>query len=134
MFEKVLVAIDGSKYSESALEAAADAARQGRGEVRVVHVREVTSPVPPIETPDDAVAILDTGGADLKDHGVEVSGVLRQAKPGHVATEILAEAHEWGAGVVVIASRELSSLAGIVFGSTTHKVLHLSDLPVQVVH
>ncbi len=134
MFEKVLVAVDGSKRSLSALEAAAAAARQGEGEVRVVHVREVTSPIPSLERPDDAVACLSAAVAELEGAGVVVSAALREAKPGHVASEILSEAHEWGAGVVVVANRGLSDLTGPVFGSTSHKVLQLSDLPVLVVH
>lgn len=41
MFEKVLVAIDGSPHSERALSAAQQLASLWGGEVRVVHVREV---------------------------------------------------------------------------------------------
>jgi nucleotide-binding universal stress UspA family protein len=34
---------------------------------------------------------------------------------------------------MVLASRGLSDLAGLVIGSTTHKVLHLGHFPVLVV-
>ena len=61
------------------------------------------------------------------------TGNLRTALTGHVATEILDEANEWGASVIVLASRGLTDLAGLVIGSTTHKVLHLGHIPVLVV-
>jgi nucleotide-binding universal stress UspA family protein len=50
-----------------------------------------------------------------------------------VASQILEEGDEWGASVMVLASRGLSDLAGLVIGSTTHKVLHLGHFPVLVV-
>jgi nucleotide-binding universal stress UspA family protein len=42
-----------------------------------------------------------------------------------------ARAHD--AGVIVMGSRGRSDLAGLVLGSTAHKVIHLSDRPVLVV-
>jgi len=45
----------------------------------------------------------------------------------------LDEATESQASLIVIGSRGLSDLIGMVVGSTTHKVLHLGTLPVLVV-
>lgn len=133
MFEKVLVAIDSSPYAEAALGAAEKIAVETKGSVRVVHVREVVSPIPAIESRDEAATFLAESVAKLDERGIDVSGSVRDAKVGHVASEIIAEAHEWGAEVIVVASRGLTDLSGLVLGSTTHKVLHLADLPVLVI-
>jgi len=56
---------------------------------------------------------------------------------GHVAREILDEAEDEAedahASTIVMGTRGLSDLGGIVIGSTTHKVLHLGKIPVLVV-
>ena len=137
MFEKVLVAIDGSPQAEHALSAAQQLASVSGGEVRVVHVREVAfvgrAGAIPTEERAEAEKLVDSAVAELTKAGLKVTGALRGGRTGHVAAELLEEANEWGASVMVLASRGLSDLAGLVIGSTTHKVLHLGQLPVLVV-
>jgi nucleotide-binding universal stress UspA family protein len=43
------------------------------------------------------------------------------------------EARDFGAAVIVMGSRGHGGLAGLVLGSTAHKVIHLADRPVLVV-
>jgi nucleotide-binding universal stress UspA family protein len=52
---------------------------------------------------------------------------------GHAAGEIVADTIELGCGVIVMGSRGRSDLAGLVLGSTAHKVIHLADRPVLIV-
>jgi nucleotide-binding universal stress UspA family protein len=52
---------------------------------------------------------------------------------GRAARVILELASAEGADVIVLGSRGLSDLAGLVLGSVTHKVLHLAHCPVLVV-
>lgn len=137
MFEKVLVAVDGSSHAEKALKAGGELARLGDGEVRVLHVREVYMfPRGGDSSEEDrqqAADLVEGAVERLRVKGVKASGATRAAINGRVAREILDEAREWGATTLVMASRGLTDLSGIVLGSTTHKVLHLTDLPVLVV-
>jgi nucleotide-binding universal stress UspA family protein len=140
MFEKVLVAIDGSPHGAHALSAAQQLAALSGAEVRVVHVREVAlvggargGGVIPTEARAESEQLVDDAVAELTKSGLAATGALRGGFSGHVASELLEEANEWGASVMVLASRGLSDLAGLVIGSTTHKVLHLGHLPVLVV-
>jgi nucleotide-binding universal stress UspA family protein len=52
---------------------------------------------------------------------------------GYAAREIMNLARERDAGVIVLGSRGRGDLAGLLVGSTAHKVIQLSDRPVIVV-
>ncbi len=51
----------------------------------------------------------------------------------HAAAEIVDDTKEHDAGVIIMGSRGRGDLAGLVLGSTAHKVIHLTDRPVLVV-
>jgi nucleotide-binding universal stress UspA family protein len=137
MFEKIVVALDESDHSRKTLAAAGDLAEKSKGEVRVVHVREVPlgmgGPLTAIEPSQQAQAYVDEAVKTVTDRGIASSGVVRSSHNGRIAAEILDEAHSAGASVIVLGSRGMTELAGLVIGSVTHKVLHLSKLPVLVV-
>jgi nucleotide-binding universal stress UspA family protein len=105
----------------------------------VVHVSETAlalgargSPIPS-EGRDQAEKLIDDSVTELTKAGLSVTGAVRDAFAGHVAKVLLEEATEWGASVIVLGSRGLSDLVGLLVGSTTHKLLHLGHLPVLVV-
>jgi len=52
---------------------------------------------------------------------------------GYAAREIVQDAKELDVDVIVMGSRGRGDLAGLVLGSTAHKVIHLTDRPVLVV-
>ena len=64
---------------------------------------------------------------------MNATGEVRVALSGRVAAEIVEEAKTWNADVIVMGSRGLTNFKGILLGSTTHKSLHLTSLPVVVV-
>ena len=137
MFEVLLLAVDDSETAKQAHEAAAQLATLSGGEVRVVHVREYgfVGRAGQVEDEDrsDAQAIVDTAVGNLTQAGIKATGVVRGAPFGHAASEILDEAESVGATTIVMGSRGLNALEGLIVGSTTHKVLHLGNLPVLVV-
>lgn len=136
MFDHIVVALDGSGPSARALEAAKQLALLSSGSVRVLHVREHgfagRAGEADAEGRDRAHAIVDPAVAELQASGLEASATVRGALQGHVAQEIAAEAAENGADVIVVAARGHSELAELLLGSTTHKVLNLSQVPVLV--
>lgn len=136
MFETILVAIDHSEHSQHALSAAKDLAKLSGGKVRVVHVREMSIGKPgpvPKEFTDQATALVDDAVKALQADGIEATSVVHDSHTGRVASVIIADAADSGASVIVLGSRGLTDLEGLVVGSTTHKVLHLGSLPVLVV-
>jgi len=67
------------------------------------------------------------------DAGVKTHCEVQNAIYGRAAGEIVAAAQVHGAGIIVMGSRGRGDLAGLIHGSTAHKVIHFSDRPVLVV-
>ncbi len=138
MYERLLVAVDHSKATERVLGAVRDLALLSKGEVWVVHLRErefapKAGLVSSAETSDDAQAQVDAAVGELAQAGITAHGVVRNTLFGYAAREILEEAKGVDAGVIIMGSRGRGDLAGLVLGSTAHKVIHLADRPVLVV-
>ena len=138
MYEKILVAVDRSAKSDRAVAAARDLAALSKGEVWVLHLaeREVIAQMGdvPIESDTEAGTPVDAAVKTLTDAGVTAHGELRETVFGHAAGEIVADAKLHDVGVIVMGSRGRGDMAGLILGSTAHKVIHLSDRPVLVVH
>jgi len=116
--------------------AAKDLACLAKGKVWVLHVREREFGrlgLTPSEPDEEAQAAVRDAVDTLIQAGVDAQGEMREAIYGHAAREIVKDAHEHDADIIIMGSRGRSDLAGLVLGSTAHKVIHLSDRPVLIV-
>lgn len=139
MFEKILLAVDGSDHALHAAKLAGNLARQMNAEwVRVVIAFD---PVPIyLGEPDLQIVInarLKEAQKILKEAGEAVGKI-----PGEVHTEMLegspAEAIIEVAGaresdLIVMGTRGLGRIAGAVLGSTSQKVVAHAPCPVLIV-
>lgn len=137
MYEKLLVAVDHSDITEHVLAAARDLALLSSGEVWVLHLREreimPRAGLVAIESSDEAQSNVDAAVAELTEAGVKAHGIVRNTIYGYAAREIIAEARAEDVSAIIMGSRGRGDLAGLVLGSTAHKVIHLADRPVLVV-
>lgn len=131
MFEKIVLAVDGSEHSRKAAEVTAGLGRDG-AEVLVVHVHEV-GVVASIETPSDAQSLVDGVVRELNDAGLKSTGSAVTARAGSTAPALLDAAKAFDADVIVMGTRGLSDFAGLLLGSIAHKVIHHAECPVLVV-
>jgi nucleotide-binding universal stress UspA family protein len=79
------------------------------------------------------VASVDTIVGELTRAGINAHGEVRHTVFGYAAREIVDDAKEHDVDAIVMGSRGRGDLAGLVLGSTAHKVIHLADRPVLVV-
>jgi nucleotide-binding universal stress UspA family protein len=138
MYEKILVAVDHSEITPRVLDAARGLASLSNGEVWVIHLREretvgKTGLLTSRESADESEADVTSAVDTLTKAGITTHGVVRDVLFGQAAREIVTEAQEHGADVIVMGSRGRGDLAGLVLGSTAHKVIHLADRQVMVV-
>ena len=138
MYDRILVAVDHSEMSDRAVRAARDLAVLSNGDVCVLHLREremgfKTGVLTEDETTDEANGQVAACVDVLTQAGVKAHGEVRNTIFGFAAREIVSDAIEVDADVIVMGSRGRGDLAGLLLGSTAHKVIHLSDRPVLVV-
>lgn len=139
MFEKILLAVDGSEHGLRAAQMAGELARDMKSaELRVVVAYD---PIPPyIGDPYMQYAI----DARLRDSQVilqnalnavgEVFGELHsEVLEGSPAEAIVNMAATHQSDVIVLGSRGLGRLAGALLGSTSQKVIAHASCPVLVV-
>lgn len=139
MYRNILVAVDGSKESSSALADAIDLALGSNARLTILHVE----PPPPgtlRTTPAGAVvaAALPACHEKILREAVEsvpnelpVTTLLRHGAP---AQEIVKAARELDNDLIVVGSRGRGRATAALLGSVSHQVLHDSPVPVLVVH
>lgn len=149
MYQSILVPVDGSSHAEKALQVAAQLAK---GTSATLHLMTVA------EFPPDNIGLF-TGGtaepfseedreklaAGMKEEahkaidkaraavdlaGTEVKEVVRQGRPAELIT---GEAEALGVDAIVMGSRGVSDVRGMVFGSVSHKVSHTAGCTVITV-
>jgi nucleotide-binding universal stress UspA family protein len=148
MLEKVLLATDGSEYSDRAASFAARLLANTDCRLTLLTVfeepvypmpqDEITPPleiIPPYEDLreaflDRAEAILDHGLALLREAGVEAETKVRF---GHPAAEILGELEEGGYEMIIMGSHGHGVLGEVLLGSVSYRISHHAKCPVLIV-
>ena len=147
MFQKILIAYDGSVGAERALEKAAELARLTGAALVVLTVYRhhsmleasismVRGSLDPGGNLDEAMRDTARNAADYAKSHAKDAGVAKVSafiKAGQPARTIIAVAKEKGADLIVVGSRGLGSTEGYLLGSVSHKVTGLADCPVLVV-
>ncbi|HEV8682889.1 MAG TPA: universal stress protein [Actinomycetota bacterium] len=131
MFERLLLAVDGSEHSKKAAAAAAEIAQGSNGKVHVLHVHEVSA-FAPLESSTESQALVDGVVDELLDIGVKAMGDAVAARTGSTAATVLDGAMTFGSDLIVMGTRGLSDFSGLLLGSIAHKVIQHADCPVLV--
>jgi nucleotide-binding universal stress UspA family protein len=136
VFEKVVVAVDGSPQSSKTLPVAVDLAKRYGSNVTVVHCREferyegsdvdLGPPIPATKLVEDTVEMFRAAG-------VEATGELRKVRPGHTYEEIVQVAKRIPADLIVMGTRGMTELKSLLLGGVANKVVHHAPCPVLLV-
>ena len=140
VFKSIVVATDGSKFSEEALKYAANLARETKAKLTVVHVVNVQGYIEVMwhdmkkKYVEDAERIMAelkercNNAVDLSD--IEVDFVVKEGIP---YKRIVETAKEKEADVIILGSHGHSALEKILLGSVAERVIGISPVPVMVV-
>jgi nucleotide-binding universal stress UspA family protein len=136
MFERILVAVDGSVESSKTLPAALEVAERFGSSVTVLHVREhakyegsdvdLGPDVAPEHLVDEAVARFTA-------RGIEARGEIRRVTPGDTPEQIVTVAKEADVDLIVMGTRGMTEWRSILLGGVANKVVHHAHCPVLLV-
>ena len=136
MFERILVAVDGSPRSEKTVEIAIDLARRYGSGVTVVHVREYeryegddVDMGPPVPADKLVQDVLDA----FRGRGVDAHGEIRRVSSGDTPEQIVSVAKQARADLIVMGSRGMTEWKSLLLGGVANKVVHHATCPVLLV-
>ena len=139
MFERILLAVDGSEHALHATRKAAELARLMKPvELRIVVAYD---PIPLyLGEPNMQIVITNRKGeaeeilnAAVKEVGTVPCEIHTEILEGDPASAILEIANVRKSDVIVMGSRGLGRLAGLLLGSTSQKVVSHAPCPVLIV-
>ena len=143
MFSRILVAVDGSPFSEKALKCAVDLSKRYSAKLIIAHVvlRKFYS-VTPSEAGVLATTVfvkeMETEGQEIisraeeyaKREGADYQCTLLEGIPGD---ELIKLAQSERADLIVLGSRGLSEVRAFLLGSTSDRVNHRAKCPTLIV-
>lgn len=136
MFNKIVLTLDGSQASQRAVSMAAELARRDKAKVVIAHVEEevIGKGGGPIHATEDEIqAEIRRQAEELSAQEIETSVEMRSVMLGGPAHAIDEIARSAGADLIVAGTRGQSPVSGLLLGSVTQRLLHISDRPVLVV-
>jgi nucleotide-binding universal stress UspA family protein len=144
MFERILVALDGSQLSEAALPYVAALSGVLGSElilVRALQAASTTVPVGPYGLPEVYQELYDTEEHAAREYLAHVAAPLQaegrtvrtMVASGPPASVILGAAEEEQAGLIAIATHGRSGLSRFALGSVAEVVLHAANCPLLIV-
>jgi nucleotide-binding universal stress UspA family protein len=135
MFDRLLVAIDGSQAGHEAVSTAAAVAKRFGSDVTVLHVLEhklTWAADIDLESEQEALACIAAALRDFEAVGVSAHGEVTHAPTAQTAEEIVRAAEQGDASLIVLGTRGFSDAKALLLGSVAHDVLHRARCPVLV--
>jgi nucleotide-binding universal stress UspA family protein len=138
-FNNILLAVDGSEYSHRAIEYAKSLAERYQANLWLVHVFSNTSDLLGYQDFEKLYAKRKSAGQAVLDSAQKNLGsaafkVNEELLEGAEAEAILSVAEKHQVDLIVMGTRGFGAVKGLLVGSVSRKVIHLSTCPVMVVH
>jgi nucleotide-binding universal stress UspA family protein len=136
MFDRILVALDGSVESSKTLPAAIEMAEKFGSSVTVLHVREHAKyegsdvDLGPDVAPEH---LVDGAVARFAERGIDAHGEIRRVTPGDTPEQIVGVAQEANVDLIVMGTRGLTEWRSILLGGVANKVVQHAHCPVLLV-
>ncbi len=136
MFDTIVLALDGSDEARNAIPVATELAEKEEAKLVIAHVLQYPAAkggeVPP-PGQDEIRAEIKQQAEDLSTRGIPVEVEFADAVLGGPAHAIVDIADRTGADLIVTGTRGRTSVAGVLLGSVTHRLLHIAKRPVLAV-
>jgi nucleotide-binding universal stress UspA family protein len=136
MFGTIVLAVDGSRPSDNAVDYAGRLAKESGSRIVAVHVKEIMAgrAAGPVHVDEDEIlGKIRDQIKQLNDDGIKTELQVTSTMTGGPAHVIADAASKESADVIVTGTRGHTALAGVFLGSVAQRLLHLASCPVLVV-
>ena len=144
MYQRILVAVDGSPTSVRGLDEAIKIAKSSGGRLMLVHVVNellMTGDVVPSiyydsivqSLRESGIKVLEQTAAVVRRADVACEPQLVETLGGRVADQIVKQARDWSADLIVMGTHGRRGLERLAMGSDAELVLRQSHVPVLLV-
>jgi nucleotide-binding universal stress UspA family protein len=138
MFKSIVWANDGSEAAQRALPLVKEMAQPGGTTITIVHVVERvegSGGVGPTRRVDEPQlqAELERLARELEQDGFNATLFINADVGARPANEIIKQAREAGADLIVVGSHGHTIIGGLLLGSVAYRLLHVAPCPVLVV-
>ena len=139
MFKNIVLAFDGSEYSNKALQCARSITERFEATLWLVHVFPNPSDLLGYTDYEKLYASRKSAAQNILDDARQKFGtttfiVNEELCEGPEAESILKVAKNCEADLIVMGSRGFGAVKGLLVGSVSRKVIHYASCPVMVVH
>ena len=139
MFTNIVLAYDGSEYSQRALQRAKAIAERFEATLWLVHVFRNPSDLLGYTDYEKLFAKRKSAAQTVLDDALQELGrttftVKEKLQEGNETESILKVAENCKADLIVMGTRGLGTVKGLLVGSVSRKVIHYAECPVMVVH
>ncbi|MEJ2360674.1 MAG: universal stress protein [Gammaproteobacteria bacterium] len=146
MYQRILVAIDGSQTSNQALQEAITLGKALHSKLRLIHVVDIIgaswysgefTDLQPTwdfliksgrELLEQASQTVTDAGVTVDSHLEEINGIGR-----HIAEVIIEQAGDWHADLIVLGTHGRRGLNRVLLGSVAEGVMRLAETPVLLI-
>lgn len=144
MYQRILVPVDNSATSRTALEEALRFAKNEKAQLRLVHVIDLAQfawsaneflDVPQLQSAlkEGGQKILSESALLVKEAGVEAETALLETWGGILAKAIVDDAKTWNAELIVMGTHGYGGLTHMLLGSVAEGVMRYTPVPVLLV-
>ncbi|MEP6758566.1 MAG: universal stress protein [Actinomycetota bacterium] len=136
MFDRIVVAVDGSREGGKTVPAAIQLATKFNSSLTVVHVREHTKyegsdvDLGPDQPADE---LMESVLGQIRAAGLNAHGEIRRVNPGDTPEQIVSVAKDVDADLIVMGTRGMTEWKSMLLGGVANKVIHHAHCPVLLV-
>ena len=143
MYQRILVAVDGSDTSNAALQEAIMLAKDQHAALRLIHVVDLTMAYSAVEAAyvfecrnameAEGKKVVADCSASARAAGIEPDSKCVVTLAEHIYDVIENEATTWGADVVVIGTHGRRGIRRLLLGSVAEGLIRISSKPVLLI-
>lgn len=141
LFKKILVPVDGSSTSNKALDCALQMAKEGQGQLRVIHAIDELGYLSSYEYSGELMAtaqknahqILQAAMAKAQALAIPVDSRVIDTPGQRLGHTVADEAANWGADLIVLGTHGRRGLGRVLLGSGAEQIIRMAPVPSLIV-